>query len=215
MMYQRIDGEKWRHIWIVGDLHGCWAQLVAALKAAKFQPREDVLIGVGDLIDRGPDSVKCLELINEKWFYTIRGNHEQMAMDALQQADMSLWQINGGDWFYQSSPGQRAEIALLIQQCHQLPYVIEIQSTQGLNIVAHADYPAAEYYWLQKVDWHRVLWDRRRLTDHLAGKHTHIIGADHFWFGHTPLKRRYDFENQHYIDTGAVFGGSLTLVQVQ
>lgn len=40
-------------------------------------------------------------------------------------------------------------------------------------------------------------------------------GADHFWFGHTPLKRRYDSDNQHYIDTGAVFGGELTLVALQ
>ncbi|EGA1634032.1 serine/threonine protein phosphatase, partial [Shigella flexneri] len=32
-------------------------------------------------------------------------------------------------------------------------------------------------------------------------------GADHFWFGHTPLRHRVDIGNLHYIDTGAVFGG--------
>lgn len=42
-----------------------------------------------------------------------------------------------------------------------------------------------------------------------------IRGADHFWFGHTPLLHRLDRENLHYIDTGAVFGGELTLVQLQ
>ncbi|MDU2786125.1 MAG: serine/threonine-protein phosphatase, partial [Enterobacter sp.] len=40
-------------------------------------------------------------------------------------------------------------------------------------------------------------------------------GADHFWFGHTPVDRRYDFDNLHYIDTGAVFDGYFTLAQLQ
>ena len=61
----------------------------------------------------------------------------------------------------------------------------------------------------------QVLWRRQRLADHFAGRHGAIAGADHFWFGHTPLKRRYDSDNQHYIDTGAVFGGELTLVALQ
>ena len=82
-------------------------------------------------------------------------------------------------------------------------------------MIAHADYPAAVYRWHRAVDEHQVLWRRQRLTDHLAGRHGAIAGADHFWFGHTPLKRRYDSDNQHYIDTGAVFGGELTLVALQ
>jgi serine/threonine protein phosphatase 1 len=28
-MYQRIDGCDWRNIWLVGDLHGCFAVLMA------------------------------------------------------------------------------------------------------------------------------------------------------------------------------------------
>ncbi|WP_303720074.1 metallophosphoesterase, partial [Pseudomonas aeruginosa] len=59
----------------------------------------DLLISVGDIIDRGPDSMKCLQLMQEKWFYAVRGNHEQMALDALENNDFSLWSINGGNWF--------------------------------------------------------------------------------------------------------------------
>ncbi len=100
-------------------------------------------------------------------------------------------------------------------ECERLPWIIEVDTAAGTHVVAHADYPASHYHWEQEIDWHRVLWDRQRLSDHLAGQHSPIDGADHFWFGHTPLKRRYDALNQHYIDTGAVFGGSLTLVQLQ
>lgn len=60
---------------------------------------------------------------------------------------------------------------------------------------------------------HQVLWSRSRLGERPKGQG--IKGADHFWFGHTPLRHRVDIGNLHYIDTGAVFGGELTLVQLQ
>ncbi|MBB1201297.1 protein-serine/threonine phosphatase [Enterobacteriaceae bacterium 89] len=214
-MYQRIDGTHYQHIWLTGDLHGCYELLLTRLKALKFNPYKDVLISVGDLIDRGPDSLKCLELLDERWFFAIRGNHEQMAMDALDHQEPTLWTLNGGDWFEHSSARERDVVIKRLSECHALPFVIEIATADKTHVVAHADYPAAHYGWQQVLDWHRVLWDRQRLSDHLAGHHTIIDGADDFWFGHTPLKHRYDAGNQHYIDTGAVFGGELTLVQLQ
>lgn len=42
-----------------------------------------------------------------------------------------------------------------------------------------------------------------------------IKGADTFIFGHTPAVKPLKFANQMYIDTGAVFCGNLTLIQVQ
>ncbi|MEW5562159.1 protein-serine/threonine phosphatase [Enterobacter asburiae] len=214
-MYQRVEGNTWQHIWLTGDLHGCFALLMSALKARQFNPYKDLLISVGDLIDRGPDSLKCLELLEEKWVLAIRGNHEQMAMDALTHQQLSLWELNGGEWFERCSPSERAAARRLLQACEALPFIIEVVTDAATHVIAHADYPAAHYRWQQTVDWHRVLWDRQRLSDHLAGQHHPIDGADHFWFGHTPLRHRYDVLNQHYIDTGAVFGGKLTLVQLQ
>jgi serine/threonine protein phosphatase 1 len=42
-----------------------------------------------------------------------------------------------------------------------------------------------------------------------------ITGAHLFIFGHTPARQPLKYANQMYIDTGAVFGGRLTLLQVQ
>ena len=56
MLYQYLDGDNWRHIYIVGDLHGCRALLDEQLLAVNFDTRRDLLVSVGDLIDRGPDS---------------------------------------------------------------------------------------------------------------------------------------------------------------
>lgn len=212
-MYQKIEGDRWRHVWVVSDIHGCYQWLMDALKRLHFNPYEDLLISVGDIIDRGPDCVKCLQLMDEKWFRAVRGNHEQMALDAIENNDFALWMSNGGIWF--SALEDKRSALRLLNACRDLPHIIEITCANGLNVIAHADYPAAEYVWNKPVSLQRVLWDRDRLMGFMVGKGQGIQGADHFWFGHTPLDKRYDFNNLHYIDTGAVFDGFLTLVQLQ
>lgn len=215
-MYQRLAGSIWRNIWLVGDLHGCFALLMSHLRQLKFDPWQDLLISVGDLIDRGPQSVECLGLLGYRWFRAVRGNHEQMALDARASGEMALWTLNGGDWYQTASQEQKRLADLLFIRCLELPLIIELRCQDDTtHVIAHADYPASVYRWQLPVAEHQVLWSRQRLTDHLAGRHGEIAGADHFWFGHTPLKHRYDSDNQHYIDTGAVFGGELTLVQLQ
>ena len=63
-MYQRLAGSTWRNIWLVGDLHGCFALLMSHLRQLKFDPWQDLLISVGDLIDRGPQSVEWWRLVS-------------------------------------------------------------------------------------------------------------------------------------------------------
>ena len=82
-IYQRINGDDWRNVWVVGDLHGCYTNLMSRLDAVGFDPAQDLLISVGDLIDRGSENVECLDLINQPWFRAVRGNHEQMMLDAI------------------------------------------------------------------------------------------------------------------------------------
>lgn len=214
-MYQRIDGSDWRHVWVVGDLHGCHQRLMQALRERHFDPYRDLLVCVGDLIDRGPDSLLCLELLQKPWFRAVRGNHEQMAIDALRYGDMAMWQVNGGSWFAALDKSAQQQALEALHTCAGLPYIIELRCSNGVNVIAHADYPSSEYQWEKPVDRESVLWRRDRINQLLSGKGGKIAGADHFWFGHTPLKRCFEEHNLHYIDTGAVFGGELTLVQLQ
>ncbi|EGE4657848.1 protein-serine/threonine phosphatase [Salmonella bongori serovar 48:i:- str. 94-0708] len=210
-IYHRIEGKDWRHIWVVGDIHGCFSMLMGRLRACRFDPKQDLLVSVGDIIDRGPDSLRCLALLRESWIAAVRGNHEQMALDARASSQSALWLMNGGDWVTRLTAEQRVQAESLFVLCQQLPWIMEICCRENTHVIAHADYPAQTYQWQKKVDLHQVLWNRERLMNKSGG----ITGADHFWFGHTPLPRRMDVANVHYIDTGAVFGGQLTLVQVQ
>lgn len=206
--YQRVEATRWRHVWVVGDIHGCFSLLMAKLRLCHFDPWQDLLVSVGDVIDRGPDSLRCLKLLRKRWIIAVRGNHEQMGLDALATGEQFLWFMNGGSWFAQAE--QPAATAAL-ETCRQLAWILELRCQNGIHVIAHADYPDDNYQWQKEVDLQRVLWDRTRLMNKGNG----IRGADHFWFGHTPLRQRVDHENLHYIDTGAVFGGELTLVQLQ
>ncbi|SVY84394.1 serine/threonine protein phosphatase [Klebsiella pneumoniae] len=59
-----------------------------------------------------------------------------------------------------------------------------------------------------------VIWNRERVSDAMDGNVSEINGADLFIFGHTPMRNPLTYANQMYIDTGAVFCGNLTLVNI-
>lgn len=63
---------------MVGDIQGCYKGLTKLLKKAKFTPYKDKLWAVGDLVARGPDSLKTLEYLYDlgPHFDTVLGNHD-------------------------------------------------------------------------------------------------------------------------------------------
>lgn len=62
--------------WVVGDVHGCAAELEDLLAHLELAP-EDELIAVGDLFHRGPDPVGVYERLRVlPRFRTVLGNHE-------------------------------------------------------------------------------------------------------------------------------------------
>ncbi len=65
---------------IVGDVHGCLEELDLLLKAVSFEPANDQLVFVGDLIDRGPDPKGVLKRAQELQAISVLGNHEEKAI---------------------------------------------------------------------------------------------------------------------------------------
>jgi serine/threonine protein phosphatase 1 len=96
-----------------------------------------------------------------------------------------------------------------------LPLVIELDVNGKKVVIAHADYPSNEYAFGKMVDPQDVVWNRSRFNRIIEGMGSDIAGADAFYFGHTPIKMPTKAWNQNYIDTGAVFGGQLTMVKIK
>jgi hypothetical protein len=62
---------------VVGDVHGCLEELDELLRLVEFRPGFDRLVFVGDLIDRGPDSVGVVRRARELRARSVAGNHEE------------------------------------------------------------------------------------------------------------------------------------------
>jgi serine/threonine protein phosphatase 1 len=67
--------------YVIGDLHGCFGLLQRLMAEVNFNYANDRVFSVGDIIDRGPESFRCLELLAEPWFFAVQGNHELMMQE--------------------------------------------------------------------------------------------------------------------------------------
>ncbi len=59
----------------IGDVHGCLDELKELLRKVEWKP-DDRVIMVGDLVDRGPNSVGCVRFVKTANFECVAGNHD-------------------------------------------------------------------------------------------------------------------------------------------
>jgi serine/threonine protein phosphatase 1 len=84
----------------IGDMHGCSAALAALVDAINPGP-DDLLVALGDYIDRGPDSRGVLDqllALSERCVLVpLLGNHEEMLLAAMEgQSELTFWLKFGG-----------------------------------------------------------------------------------------------------------------------
>jgi len=124
--------------YIFGDLHGCVSLLESLLDHVNFDPAVDRLFSVGDLADRGPESLRALQLLENDWLYAVMGNHERNLLDWVEAGkpalQTTLFGRNGGDWAENAPLDDE-----LLSRVAALPYVISVgQGKSRFNIV-HAE----------------------------------------------------------------------------
>lgn len=99
-------------VYAVSDIHGCYDQFMAVLDSAQFDPANDQLYILGDIVDRGPQIGLCAQwLVDNKAnakdspIRFLMGNHEEMASWSFSGAwsrfqfdpvNRPSWEINGG-----------------------------------------------------------------------------------------------------------------------
>ncbi|MBA3987738.1 metallophosphoesterase [Aliidiomarina maris] len=195
---------------VVGDLHGSLNLLERALKQLGFNPEQDRLLSVGDLIDRGEDSQTLLEYLDKPWFFACIGNHESVLLDYMHGGDSQLaatWQRFGGEWFFQLRPSvQQSMLDTVLQKAH---FAIEILTPEGRPQVGvvHADVPF-------QLSWdeftaalandaevrYQALWSRLRGRGEVQNV---VLGIDNVVCGHEIVAKAHCKGNVWLIDTGA------------
>ena len=79
-----------RNVWVIGDVHGFSQTLEELLESLKLEP-DDFVVLLGDLIDRGPNSARVVEIVkNECNIFSLKGNHESMMVEAIDSKGTNL-----------------------------------------------------------------------------------------------------------------------------
>jgi len=114
---------------IIGDIHGCYTELLSLLEKAEFGP-EDRVVAVGDLIVKGPANQDVLELFSgDPRFSSVIGNHDL--------AILNFWR---GKTTLLNESQRRTRVELEAEKVKyekylaSLPFIIDL----GTHVVVHA-----------------------------------------------------------------------------
>lgn len=215
---------------VVGDIHGHFDEFEQLLRLAKFDSERDRILSVGDYIDRGPDSERALQYLEQPWFYAVRGNHEAMmaAANDFEPGVYELWMRNGGEWAEQVDDEL---IERMVEVYRQLPYVIEVETRHGKVGVVHADLPEIKDWpsfterlqkgqvngkELQAMLWSRETYRQLRMAKLYPGtiNPEPIAGVHCVYVGHSIVANPTLFGNMYFVDTGAYANGQLSAVDI-
>ena len=183
--HRRIDADEWDDIYVVGDVHGCLRELETLVE--RIDPSDDdLLVFVGDLVRKGPDSKGVVDLVRESEnMVTVRGNNEEKLL----RGTKTLPELSHDDlaWIRSLPVALSFEDALVVHggvdprrplTDHDVDDLLEMRSLSS--------------------GYERPFWWERH------------DGPRTVFFGHTPLERPVLCDYAVGLDTGCVYGGSLT-----
>ena len=193
---------------VIGDIHGCHQEFADLLAAVALTP-DDQLVLLGDLVNRGPDSCKVIDLAREHRAISLLGNHELRLLNYrrtkddsyVKESDLDTYgKLRLEDWTYLEA----------MPLTHELP---------DLNMVfVHGGFLPNEPW--QKQD--AMVVTRIQVIDHEGKPRKRSDAPDalpwaDLWngppfvvYGHTPRPDIYKLKWSVGIDTACAMGGQLT-----
>ena len=222
------------NIFAIGDIHGCIKQLVTLqnkiFNYPEYNKDEDLLLYLGDYIDRGPspkDVINHILQLQTKGIKSIflMGNHELFMIDFLFNKinNLSNWIINGADQTFKSYDLEVAEfikdgfednnidklrdifLSKLTKAHVHFFKNLKLTYTMGDYLFVHAGInPEKSLSEQNKMDF---LWSR---SDQFFDKNFEFEKI--IVHGHSPEKEVINFPYRINVDTGSFFSGKLSCV---
>ena len=177
---------------VIGDIHGMYEKLIMLMEKIQFDPEEDLLVFLGDYIDRGPDSVRCLQYVYDfqhahpDSVVCLLGNHEVMMSSYLMQKRGSYntliadyadsWLENGGfETLQQLNELDKDKREELVEWATNLPIRFQYQEFFFCHGGINPDVP------LEMQTEFDLLWKRYGWREQYQGKEIIVVG-------HTPVQ---------------------------
>ena len=215
----------------MGDSHGHYNQLKEVVEKSGFDPKQDLIVFLGDYIDRGYHSFKCLEYVRslkERFpnnVVVLKGNHEDMMDEYFLSHDIasnridlnSIWMSNGGDNTFgelvQLTVEQRRSYLEFIRSLPTQHIIPIIKDGKSINLVfCHAGINPT--FPINDQSDFDLLWIRDKFFCNYDGDDIIIVGhtmVQNFGEYETPI----DYNNIILCDTGSYLtGGHVSCVDV-
>jgi diadenosine tetraphosphatase ApaH/serine/threonine PP2A family protein phosphatase len=213
MIFREVRPRAGGRLIFVGDIHGCFDELTELL--TRLAPTSaDVVVSVGDIVTKGPAAAKCLDLWRERGYLAVKGNNE---IKLLSRAKPLLR-------FFVRENADVLRRKDLLQFIDSWPLVLDFPNEAVTAVhggflpqmkVTPAEVEAAQdtvshLRWIRKKNggWKAVPRAKHRREDALWAEKWK--GDRFVVYGHTPLREPKFDKRALGLDTGCVYGGSLT-----
>ncbi|MGB7280856.1 MAG: polynucleotide kinase-phosphatase [Candidatus Acidiferrum sp.] len=221
---------------IIGDIHGCYAELVELLTKLGYAPSQTGGLGaeslafvpptgrkavfLGDLMDRGPDSPAVLKLVMQMLAnghaFAVPGNHDIKLLRKLRGKDVQLTHgiVETLEQLEKETPEFRQQVAKFLDALVS-HYVFDA----GRLVVAHAGMKQEmQGRGSGKVRDFALFGETTGEVDEFGLPVRYNWAADYrgqamVVYGHTPVPEPEWLNRTINIDTGCVFGGKLTALR--
>lgn len=188
---------------VVGDIHGCYDELMALLEKAELGP-DDRVVCVGDLIAKGPKSREVLQVfMSDARFSSVIGNHDLALRRRWNGEDVKLKPAQKA-----AKKELKADKDTYASYFNRLPFIIDLDT----HLVVHAGLrPNVELYSQTTEDLTqlRTLGGDRESHDGTPWYHVYH-GEKTVLFGHWPAPEPRRGKKAIGLDTGCVYGYNLT-----
>jgi predicted phosphodiesterase len=197
----------------IGDIHGCYDELVELLDLVAPASR-DVVISVGDVVTKGPAAARCLDLWRDRGYLAVQGNNEQKLLEHARPL-LRFFVRESRDVLRRTD---------LLRYIASWPLVLDFPAA-GVTAVHGGFLPrmrvtaediereqetVVQLRWIRKNkgDWKPVPKEKRRKVDVLWSDMWR--GERFVVYGHTPVREPKIDRFSLGLDTGCVYGGTLT-----
>lgn len=209
--YRAVETPANARLIFVGDIHGCYDELLELLARVVPAP-QDLVVSVGDIVTKGPSVARCLDFWRERGYFAVAGNNELKVLDRATPFRRL---------FARDETVRRGD---LLRYIRSWPLVLDFPSR---NVAAvHGGFLPGMRVMPADIERERDVIPRLRWIRKKNGHWTYVPknskrDGDVLWaekwkgerfvlYGHTPVREPKRDRMALGLDTGCVYGGMLT-----
>jgi serine/threonine protein phosphatase 1 len=206
---------------VIGDIHSHYDEMMELFEIVQFDFDNDLLISLGDLVDRGPKPIEVVEKLSTvKNLIHILGNHDEWCYQyLLNNTAPDEWILQGGKSTldaYKKHPKYKEKHLAFFKKAKL--YYIDDANRLFIHGGFNPEIPFVE----QRNDKKMMIWDRSVIKKAMEfeQKNQEFKEFKEIFIGHTPTQLYNEnlprkISNLWMLDTGVHISGQLTIMNIE